>query len=112
MGRHCPPVEREKEAFNKAARGELRCGLPVGFISGEQDGDILFHPDQAVGVIHTVFEKFSEMGSIRQAWLWFGSQALSFPLQSNSLSEIRWVSPAYTAIHHVLTNPVYDKSAM
>lgn len=28
-------------------------------------------------------------------------------LQSNSLSEIWRVSPTYTAIHHVLTNPVY-----
>ncbi len=93
---------------NKAARGELRRGLPVGFIWGEQDGDIRFHPDQAVtGAIHTIFEKFSEVGSVRQVWLWFRSQALSFPLQSNSLSEIRWASPTYTAIHHVLTNPVY-----
>ena len=26
---------------NKAARGELRRGLPVGFIWGEQDGEVL-----------------------------------------------------------------------
>ena len=93
---------------NKAARGELRRGLPVGFLWGEEDGDIRFHPDQAViGAIHTVFEKFTEMGSVRQVWLWFRSQGLSFPLQSNSLPEIRWVSPTYPAIHHVLSNPVY-----
>jgi DNA invertase Pin-like site-specific DNA recombinase len=93
---------------NKAARGELRRGLPVGFIWGEQDGDVRFHPDQAVtGAIHTAFEKFTEMGSVRQVWLWFRSQALPFPLQSTTLSEIRWVSPTYPAIHHVLTNPVY-----
>jgi DNA invertase Pin-like site-specific DNA recombinase len=93
---------------NKAARGELRRGLPVGFLWGEEDGDIIFHPDQAVtGAIHTVFEKFTEMGSVRQVWLWFRSQGLSFPLQSNSLPEIQWISPTYTAIHTVLTNPVY-----
>ena len=33
---------------NKAAQGELRRGLPVGFIWGEQDGEVLFHPDEAV----------------------------------------------------------------
>jgi DNA invertase Pin-like site-specific DNA recombinase len=33
---------------NKAARGELRRGLPVGFVWGEDDGEVLFHPDQAV----------------------------------------------------------------
>jgi DNA invertase Pin-like site-specific DNA recombinase len=93
---------------NKAARGELRRGLPVGFLWGEGDGDIIFHPDQAVtGAIHTVFEKFTEVGSIRQVWLWFRSQGLSFPLQSNCLSEIQWISATYHAIYHVLTNPVY-----
>lgn len=93
---------------NKAARGELRRGLPVGFIWGEQDGEIRMHPDQAVtGAIHTVFEKFAQMGSVRQVWLWFRSQGLRFPLQSNTLPEIRWVTPTYTAIHTVLTNPVY-----
>jgi len=33
---------------NKAARGELRRGLPAGFVWGEQDGEVLFHPDEAV----------------------------------------------------------------
>ena len=93
---------------NKAARGELRRGLPVGFVRGEEDGEVLFHPDEAVtGAIRTIFEKFTEVGSARQVWLWFRSEGLSFPLQSNALSEIRWVTPTYTAIHHVLTNPVY-----
>ena len=93
---------------NKAARGELRRGLPVGFIWGDQDGEVLMHPDQAVtGAIHTVFEKFAQMGSVRRVWLWFQSQALRFPLQTNTLSEIKWVAASYHAIHSVLTNPVY-----
>src|SRR5207244_12844073 len=33
---------------NQAARGELRRGLPVGFVWGEHDGEVLFHPDEAV----------------------------------------------------------------
>ena len=93
---------------NKAARGQLRRGLPVGFLWGEEDGEVLFHPDQAITeAIHCVFEKFAEMGSVRQVWLWFRSQGLSFPSQSNSSSEIRWITPTYTGIHQVLTNPVY-----
>jgi hypothetical protein len=93
---------------NKAARGELRRGLPVGFVWGEEDGEVLFHPDEAVtGAIRTVFEKFAELGSARQVWLWFRAEGLSFPLQTIGLSEIRWVTPTYTAIHHILTNPVY-----
>ncbi|MGA9626282.1 MAG: recombinase family protein [Bryobacteraceae bacterium] len=96
---------------NKAARGELRRGLPVGFVWGEQDGEVLFHPDEAVtGAICTVFERFAEFGSARRVWLWFRSEGLSFPLQTTPAGlagPIRWVTPTYTALHHILTNPVY-----
>jgi DNA invertase Pin-like site-specific DNA recombinase len=90
---------------NKAARGELRRGLPVGFVWGEEDGEVLFHPDEAVAhAIQCVFEKFTELGSARQVWLWFRSEGLSFPSQKSS---IQWGAPTYTAIHEVLTSPVY-----
>jgi DNA invertase Pin-like site-specific DNA recombinase len=52
---------------NKAARGELRRGLPIGFVWGEQDGEVRFHPDQAVtGAVRTVFDRFTELGSARK----------------------------------------------
>jgi DNA invertase Pin-like site-specific DNA recombinase len=93
---------------NKAARGELRRGLPVGFVWGESDGEVVFHPDAAVTrAIHAVFERFIEYGSARRVWLWFRSESLPFPLQDGPHGQIRWVSPTYTAIHHILTNPVY-----
>ena len=95
---------------NKAARGELRRGLPVGFVWGEHDGEVRFHPDEAVtGAIRTVFERFAEFGSARRVWLWFRSEQLPFPLQDgpDGLPGVRWVSPTYTALHHILTNPVY-----
>jgi DNA invertase Pin-like site-specific DNA recombinase len=96
---------------NKAARGELRRGLPVGFIWGEQDGEVLFHPDEAVtSAIRTVFERFAEFGSARRVWLWFRSEGLSFPLQTAPAGmpgPIRWVAPTYHALHQILTNPVY-----
>ncbi len=93
---------------NKAARGELRRGLPVGFVWGDKDGEVRFHPDEAVRTaIHQVFARFAETGSARRVWLWFRSEGLKFPLQMHQGGEIRWVEPSYTAIHHVLTNPVY-----
>ncbi len=93
---------------NKAARGELRRGLPVGLVWGEQDGEVRFHPDEAVtSSIRTVFERFNELGSVRRVWLWFRSEGLSFPLQTIQLAEIQWVAPTYHAIHSVLTSPVY-----
>jgi len=93
---------------NKAARGELRRGLPVGFVWGEQEGEVRFYPDEGVvSTIRTVFAKFAELGSARKVWLWFHSEGLPFPMRQHMKSPIRWVAPTYTAIHHVLTNPVY-----
>jgi DNA invertase Pin-like site-specific DNA recombinase len=93
---------------NKAARGALRRGLPVGLLWGEHEGEVRLHPDEAVtSAIRAVFTRFAELGSVRQVWLWFRSEGLSFPLQSHGVPEIRWVAPTYPAIHKVLTNPVY-----
>jgi DNA invertase Pin-like site-specific DNA recombinase len=65
---------------NKAARGELRRGLPVGLVWGEADGEIRRHPDAAVtGVITAVFERFAICGSARGVWLWLREQGLRFP---------------------------------
>jgi DNA invertase Pin-like site-specific DNA recombinase len=94
---------------SKAARGELRRGLPVGLVWGEEDGEIRLHPDEAVcGAIRTVFERFAEVGSVRAVWLWFRAEGLAFPLQATTLGgpeAIRWVTPTYTAIHKVVTHP-------
>jgi DNA invertase Pin-like site-specific DNA recombinase/uncharacterized protein YndB with AHSA1/START domain len=92
---------------NKAARGELRRGLPVGLVWGESDGEVLFHPDQAVtGALRSVFEKFAELNSARRVWLWFRTEELSFPHQCAN-GQIQWITPTYTGIHNVLINPVY-----
>ena len=100
---------------NKAARGELRRALPVGLVWGEKEGEIRFHPDEAVtGALRTIFDKFTELGSARQVWLWFRSQHLSFPLHPLGLvpslatcQQLRWVAPTYISIYNVLSNPVY-----
>ena len=93
---------------NKAARGELRRGLPIGFIWGEAPGEVLFHPDEAIpSAIRTVFQRFAELGSVRRVWLWFPDEGILFPSQSTPLAQIRWTAPSYTAIHEVLTSPIY-----
>ena len=100
---------------NKAARGELRRALPVGLIWGEKEGEVRFHPDEAVtGCMRTIFAKFTELGSARQVWLWFRSEKLSFPQHPSGIvptlancHQLRWVSPTYIAINNVLRNPVY-----
>ncbi len=98
---------------NKAARGELRRGLPVGLIWGEADGEIRFHPDEAVtGVLQAVFGQFAVCGSVRATWLWLRAQHLRWPLQQavylhGKPGEITWAEPTYHAVHTTLTHPAY-----
>jgi DNA invertase Pin-like site-specific DNA recombinase/transposase-like protein len=100
---------------NKAARGELRRGLPVGLVWGEADGEICFHPDEAVtGVIAAVFDRFAVCGSVRATWLWLRGQGLRWPLQrvaylgkGGGTPEITWVEPTYHAVHTTLSHPAY-----
>ena len=101
---------------NKAARGELRRGLPVGLVWGGADGQIRWHPDEAViGVITAIFDRFAVCGSVRATWLWLREQGLKLPLHSHGMvtgaddinREITWVEPTYHAVHNVLTHPGY-----
>ena len=96
---------------HKAARGELRRGLPTGLVWGEADGQILMHPDEAVtGVITAIFGQFAVCGSVRGTWLWLRDQGLKFPLQPGAYvrgTEIIWTEPTYHAVHNVLTHPAY-----
>ena len=100
---------------NKAARGELRRGLPVGLIWGEADGEVCFHPDEAVtGVLAATFDRFAVSGSVRATWLWLREQGLRWPLQKvaytrrgSQIPEIIWVEPTYHAVHTTLTHPAY-----
>jgi DNA invertase Pin-like site-specific DNA recombinase len=96
----------------KAARGELRIGLPIGLVWGEADGQILKHPDEAVrGVLTAIFEQFGARGSVRAVWLWLRDQGLQLPLSKNgylaATAEIVWVDPTYHAVHTILTHPAY-----
>jgi DNA invertase Pin-like site-specific DNA recombinase len=100
---------------NKAARGELRRGLPAGLIWGEADGEICFHPDEAVtGVIAAVFGQFAVSGSVRATWLWLRAEGLRWPLQKvaytrrgSGIPQITWVEPTYHAVHTTLSHPAY-----
>ena len=75
---------------------------------GDADGEVRFHPDEAIiSTIRNIFARFAETGSVRRVWLWFRAQGLTFPLQMDQGGDIRWVEASYTAIHRVLTNPVY-----
>ena len=92
---------------HKAARGELRQGLPVG-LDYDEDDKVVITADEAVReVITTVFRRFDELGSARQVLISLREDHLLVPRRRNGSSRITWVEASYPAVHDLLTNPAY-----
>jgi Recombinase/Recombinase zinc beta ribbon domain len=94
---------------SKAQRGELRKALPVGLVRGKDDGEVLLDPDETIrGAIQTIFDRFAELGSVRQVWLWMRREGMQFPGRRYAYGgEIQWQVPTDHPIHSVLESPVY-----
>lgn len=92
---------------HKAAKGELRQGLPVGFVYDETNRVIL-DPDEAViEAIATVFRRFDESGSARQVMISLRGDGVLIPRRPTGAKRVTWAAATYPAIHDFLTNPAY-----
>jgi DNA invertase Pin-like site-specific DNA recombinase len=92
---------------HKAARGELRQGLPVGF-DYDADDRVVFSSDEAVvEAIALVFRRFAELGSARQVLLTLREDGLLLPRRTTRSGRISWAVATYPAVHDFLTNPCY-----
>lgn len=97
---------RSQEARKeKARRGELLVSVPVGYVKNngviEKTADLRIQK-----AIELVFEKFLELGSVRQTTHWFVNNDVKMP--STWLTEkVDWKLPGYSIIVKILKNPVY-----
>jgi DNA invertase Pin-like site-specific DNA recombinase len=92
---------------HKAAKGELRQGLPVGYVHDEE-GRIVMDPSEAVREgISTVLRLFDELGSARQVMLTMRGDGLLLPRRPTGSKRVIWTPATYASIHDFLTNPTY-----
>lgn len=96
-------------ARHKAERGELFMRLPVGLVADSERKAVL-DPDQGVQqTIRSLFEKFSELGSVRKVFRWMLENGVKMPrrLGSGLFSRVTWQAPTFAALQHVFHNPRY-----
>jgi DNA invertase Pin-like site-specific DNA recombinase len=96
-------VEARRE---KARRGELIVVAPVGYLKTE-DQPLEKDPDLRVQqAVRWVFNKFLELGSVRQTLMWFLENGLEPPVRGVS-GETCWKRPSYGTVYPMLTHPAY-----
>jgi len=102
--------QRAREAFEqKVKRGFALWELPVGFVRTEE-ARIEKTPDRRVQqAIASVFQKFHQLGSARQATIWFRQEQIPMPCAKPGTAgqEIAWVLPLSGRIRQMLRNPCY-----
>jgi DNA invertase Pin-like site-specific DNA recombinase len=96
--------------LNKARRGELEMGPPVGLIY-RSDATITIDPDQEIrAALRLVFDTFERTGSALQTVRLFRDQGLRFPRRVRAganKGELFWGEPSHSRIIQILHNPRY-----
>jgi DNA invertase Pin-like site-specific DNA recombinase len=93
----------------KARRGELARLLPAGYVR-DGLGQVVKDPDLRVQeAIGLVFEKFDELRSVRQTFLWFHAQGVELPVNRprGTRHELVWQLPKRSYVGTVLHNAFY-----
>lgn len=96
--------------LNKASRGELKIGPPVGLVY-LPDGTLALDPDAEVqAALRMVFTTFERLGSATRTVKFFLDEGILFPRRLRKgphKGELMWAPPRHARILQVLHNPRY-----
>jgi len=95
---------------NKAERGDLFNTVPIGFVRLPNGGVDLDPDQQAQAVVHLVFEKFEELGSVRQLTRYFVMHGIQIPIRPHggpNRDRLEWRRPRMATLYNMLRHPFY-----
>ncbi|MCH7752330.1 MAG: recombinase family protein [Planctomycetes bacterium] len=100
----------DRGRINKAQRGEMFHGVPMGYVI-LPTGEVDFDPDeQARSVIELVFEKFDEIGSVYSLFHWLVRHDIRMPVRARSgvaKGQLQWRRPSVSSLAQMLHHPIY-----
>lgn len=91
----------------KAGRGELVAGVPIGYRVTEDDR-LEKTPDVRVRqMIELIFAKFFELGSARQVTLWLLASGMQVAITRDRRGTVEWKAATADYVTRMLANPAY-----
>jgi DNA invertase Pin-like site-specific DNA recombinase len=100
----------DRGRLNKAQRGEMFHGVPMGYVI-LPTGEVAFDLDeQARAVVQLVFDKFEELGSIYGLFHWLIQNDIQMPIRARTgakKEQLDWRRPSIPTLAQVLRHPIY-----
>ena len=100
----------ERGRDNKARRGALFHGVPMGYVI-LPTGELGFDPDeQAREVVQLAFDKFAELGSIYGLFYWLLRNDIKMPVRARTgakKGQLDWRRPSIPTLAQMLRHPIY-----
>ena len=100
----------ERGRLNKAQRGELFHGVSTGYVI-LPTGEVDFDPDEQVQeVVHLLFDKFDELGTIYGLFHWLIRHDIQLPFRVRTgaqKGQLQWRRPSIATLAQILRHPMY-----
>jgi DNA invertase Pin-like site-specific DNA recombinase len=100
----------DRGRMNKAQRGEMFHGVPMGYMI-LPNGEVAFDPDeQARSVTQLVLDKFDEIGTLYALMHYLVRHDIGLPIRCRSgprKGELTWARPTLSTLCCILHNPIY-----
>jgi hypothetical protein len=91
---------------HKAAKGELRVPLPIGYDYDAEDKVVCCRDEAEREAVASIFLRFEELGSARQVLFSLLQDGLDLP-RRRPRGRVEWSRPSFSTVYNVLTNPCY-----